>query len=118
MWTENFSYPELFEYAHVILSCDLSSYDLSSYDILLNMNKQHVTLLVFLDLIAAFDTVDHVILLRAHGSLGIGGITVIEWYRSYLSGCGQRISVRGCTSERFNLDCGCLLYTSPSPRDA
>ena len=25
MWTENFSYPELFEYAHVILSCDLSS---------------------------------------------------------------------------------------------
>ena len=25
VWTENFSYPELFEYAHVILSCDLSS---------------------------------------------------------------------------------------------
>ena len=27
-------------------------------------------------------------------------------YRLYLSGRGQRISVRGCTSERFNLDCG------------
>ena len=26
VWTENFSYPELFEYAHVILSCDLSSH--------------------------------------------------------------------------------------------
>ena len=25
VWTENFSYPEPFEYAHVILSCDLSS---------------------------------------------------------------------------------------------
>ena len=74
-------------------------------DILLNINKQHMTLLVLLDLSAAFDTVDHVILLRALGSLGIGG-TVIEWHRSYLSGRGQRISVRGCTSERFNLDCG------------
>ena len=25
VWTGNFSYPELFEYAYVILSCDLSS---------------------------------------------------------------------------------------------
>ena len=63
-------------------------------EILLNMNKQQVTLLVLL-----------VILLRALGSLDIG-IRVIEWYRSYLSGRGQRISFRGCTSERFNLDCG------------
>ena len=69
------------------------------------MNKQHVTLFVLLDLSAAFDTVDHVIFLRALGNPGIGG-TVIEWYGSYLSGSGQRISVRGCTSERFNLDCG------------
>ncbi len=33
-------------------------------DILLNMNSQRVTLLVLLDFILAFDTVDHVILLK------------------------------------------------------
>ena len=55
--------------------------------------------ILLIDLSAAFDMVDHVILLRALGSLGIGG-TVIEWYRSYLSGRGQHVSVCGCTYER------------------
>ena len=64
---------------------------------LLNMNKQHMTLLVLLDLSAAFDTVDRVILLRVLGSLSIGG-AVIERYRSYLSGHGQRISGLWCTA--------------------
>ena len=71
--------------------------------ILLNMNKQHVTLLVLLDLSAAFDTVEHKILLEALNTLGLGG-RVSKWFRSYLSGRNQRILVRGCLS-KFDLNC-------------
>ena len=71
------------------------------------MNKQHVTLLVLLDLNAAFDTdtVEHNILLEALNTLGLGG-RVSKWFRSYLSGRSQRILVRGCLSKRFDLNYG------------
>ena len=50
-------------------------------DILLNMNKQHVTIVVLLDLSA-----DHSILLNILASkLGLNG-TALAWFRSYLSG--------------------------------
>ena len=75
-------------------------------DILLNMNKQHVTLLVLLDLSAAFDTVDHNVLLsRLHSKFGISG-TALEWFRSYLNGRSQRVMVQGNLSQILNLDFG------------
>ena len=75
-------------------------------DILMNMNCKHVTLLVLLDLSAAFDTVDHDILLaRLKSSIGING-TALNWFTSYLNNRSQRVSLNGCISDSFRLPYG------------
>ena len=57
-----------------------------------------ITLLGMLDLSAAFDTVDHQILLnRLQHSFGITG-TVLQWISSYLTGRTQFVRFNGSTS--------------------
>ena len=74
-------------------------------DILLKMNSQHVFLLVMLDLSAAFDTVNHKILLeRLQHDIGISGVP-LQWFKSYLSNISQRIEIQGTLSRLFDLDC-------------
>ena len=64
-------------------------------DILLNMDAQKVTLLVLLDLSAAFDTVRHDILLdRLRSRLGVTD-QALNWFTSYLSDRTQRVAVNG-----------------------
>ena len=88
-------------------------------DILMNMNSQQVTLLVLLDLSAAFDTANHAILLnRLKSSFGISG-SALEWLASYLSNSSHRVSFEGTLSESHQLSCsvpqgsclGPLLFT-------
>ena len=75
-------------------------------DILSNVDKQEVTLLVLLDLSAAFDTVDHNSLINIlESDFGICG-DVLEWFRSYLTVRVQRVIVNQQSSKTFNLNYG------------
>ena len=70
------------------------------------MDQQRVSLLVLLDLSAAFDTVDHqVLLLRLEVSFGITG-TALKWFKSYLTNRSERVLINGNYSESFSLSHG------------
>ena len=75
-------------------------------DILMSMDNKEVTLLVLLDLSAAFDTIERSILMNIlQQDLGVIG-TALNWFDSFLSGRKQRILVGDKTSDVFNLNCG------------
>lgn len=70
------------------------------------MDAGKVTMLALLDLSAAFDTVDHDILLRRlHYTYGIGG-TVLRWIRSFLTDRTQVVNFSGHVSTGSVLTCG------------
>ena len=60
--------------------------------------------LIWTNLSAAFDTVDHNVLLsRLHSKFGISG-TALEWFSSYLGGRSHRVMVQGNLSQNLNLN--------------
>ena len=72
----------------------------------MNMDNKGVTLLVLLDLSAAFDTIEHSSLLNIlQHDFGVAG-TALNWFDSFLSSRKQRILVGDKTSDDFNLNCG------------
>ena len=75
-------------------------------DILLNMAKGSVTALTLLDLSAAFDTIDHTILLdRLKVYYGISELA-LGWFRSYLSGRTHSVKVGSTLSHPAPLQYG------------
>jgi hypothetical protein len=75
-------------------------------DIMCSMDQQRVSLLVLLDLSAAFDTVDHQVLLhRLDVSFRITG-TALKWFKSYLTNRSQRVLINGNYSQSFSLPHG------------
>jgi hypothetical protein len=71
-----------------------------------NADSKEVSILALLDLSAAFDTLDHTILLkRLHTTFGISG-AALSWFASYLSDRHQRVVIEGNLSERTLLEFG------------
>ena len=90
-------------------------------DLILAMDRGEVISLILLDLSAAFDTVDHSILLhRLQHWFGLHG-TSLDWFSSYLTSRSQAVSIQNSTSSfRFPLHQGSVLgpllftlYTTP-----
>ena len=88
-------------------------------DLLCAADEGKISILALLDLSAAFDTIDHYILIeRLSKSFGISG-TVLSWFISYLDNRTQSVLVDGCLSSPKKLIYGVpqgsvlgpLLYT-------
>ena len=75
-------------------------------DLILAMDRGEVTSLILLDLSAAFDTVDHSILLaRLQNWFGLDGLS-LDWFSSYLSSRSQAVSINDSISAFSILSCG------------
>ena len=75
-------------------------------DFLMAVDKRKAVLLLMLDLSAAFDTVDHDILInRLKIRLGIGG-TALKWFQSYLTNRKFSVRIKEKSSKFVNLNCG------------
>ena len=75
-------------------------------DILCALDDGCCVLLIMLDLSAAFDTVDHTVLLsRLSTRFGVKGVA-LSWIESYLTDRSQCVSINGVTSAKRKLTCG------------
>ena len=82
-------------------------------DVLIACDEGSATVVMLLDLSAAFDTVDHKLLLNIlEREIGLKG-TVLQWFRSFLMGRSQRVRLGTVTSDiiyiRFGVPQGSVL---------
>lgn len=77
-----------------------------SNDILLSIDSGSSAILILLDLSAAFDTIDHDILLnRLQCVVGVQG-QALQWFTSYLKGRTFSVNIGSFTSPTMPIQCG------------
>ena len=74
-------------------------------DLVCAIDSGKVSLLVLLDLSAAFDTVDHQILLSVLENRFSMDSTALRWFESYLTDRVQSFSYAGVQTPSFKVDC-------------
>ena len=75
-------------------------------EVLLGFDENLATVIIFLDLSAAFDTIDPDKLTQIlHEELGIGGVALL-WFRSFLTGRTQRVKINNEYSDSLEVPCG------------
>merc|ERR1711933_437025 len=75
-------------------------------EVLRGFDENKATIVIFLDLSAAFDTIDPEKLLQIlHDEIGIGGVA-LKWFRSFLIERTQRVKVNNEYSESLVVPCG------------
>ena len=71
-----------------------------------SIDNNNGVVLLLIDLSAAFDTVDHAILLeRLSSRFGIRG-SALAWFKSYLDNRTQFVDIEGTSSALRELNCG------------
>ena len=75
-------------------------------EVLRGFDENQATVIVFLDLSAAFDTIDiEKLLAIMDGEIGVGG-TVLKWFRSFLEDRTQKVKIDNEYSESLSVPCG------------
>ena len=74
-------------------------------DLLREADRGKMSLLVLFDISAAFNTIDHSILLGRLSELRIGGLA-LAWLRSFLGDRPQRVKLGENVSAPWSLNCG------------
>ena len=105
---EKVVHQQLYRYLsnHNLFDVYQSGFKVMSNDLKISTDNHEVSFLVLLDLSAAFDTVNHKILLqRLEHCLGLKG-TVLPWFSSYLTGRSFSVSIGTYESDEVGISYG------------